>query len=123
MQLGPGGGGLLRTVRDLVAEAVGFEPTVTRRPQRLSRPSHSSALARFRRATLAARGRRSGTHTTTRRAGSLGSSRRGAYARQAAVRRRTVSSSTVGSAVYGKRKWSRCSDAGDIDSPGMISTP
>ena len=35
--------------RPLVAEGVGFEPTVTRRPQRLSRPPHSSALATFRR--------------------------------------------------------------------------
>src|SRR5918993_4483622 len=32
----------------VVAEGVGFEPTETRRPQRLSRPSHSSALAAFR---------------------------------------------------------------------------
>ena len=34
---------------DLVAEGKGFEPLVTRRPQRLSRPPHSSALATFRR--------------------------------------------------------------------------
>jgi hypothetical protein len=34
---------------DQRAEGVGFEPTVTRRPQRLSRPPHSSALATFRR--------------------------------------------------------------------------
>ena len=33
----------------LVAESEGFEPSVTRRPQRLSRPPHSSALATFRR--------------------------------------------------------------------------
>jgi hypothetical protein len=32
-----------------MAESVGFEPTVTRRPQRLSRPPHSSALATLRR--------------------------------------------------------------------------
>lgn len=32
----------------LVAESEGFEPSVTRRPQRLSRPPHSSALATFR---------------------------------------------------------------------------
>jgi site-specific DNA recombinase len=32
-----------------LAESVGFEPTVTRRPQRLSRPPHSSALATLRR--------------------------------------------------------------------------
>src|SRR5688572_16345004 len=39
-----------------MAEGVGFEPTEARRPQRLSRPSHSSALASFRRARLAAGG-------------------------------------------------------------------
>ncbi len=32
----------------LLAEGEGFEPSVTRRPQRLSRPPHSSALATFR---------------------------------------------------------------------------
>ena len=32
----------------LVAESEGFEPSVTRRPQRLSRPPHSSALATLR---------------------------------------------------------------------------
>ena len=32
-----------------LAEGEGFEPSVTRRPQRLSRPPHSSALATFRR--------------------------------------------------------------------------
>ena len=32
-----------------LAEGMGFEPMVTRRPQRLSRPPHSSALATFRR--------------------------------------------------------------------------
>ena len=36
------------TVRDQGAEGMGFEPMVTRRPQRLSRPPHSSALATFR---------------------------------------------------------------------------
>ena len=41
-----------------LAEGVGFEPTVTRRPQRLSRPSHSSALATFRRRCYRAAGRR-----------------------------------------------------------------
>src|SRR5215211_2253797 len=30
-----------------MAEGVGFEPTVALRPQRFSRPSHSSALATF----------------------------------------------------------------------------
>src|SRR5690554_6065781 len=35
-----------------MAEGVGFEPTEARRPQRLSRPSHSSTLASFRRARL-----------------------------------------------------------------------
>ena len=39
--------------RGHVAEGVGFEPTEARRLQRLSRPSHSSALAAFRRARLA----------------------------------------------------------------------
>ena len=33
----------------ILAEGMGFEPMVTRRPQRLSRPPHSSALATFRR--------------------------------------------------------------------------
>ena len=33
----------------VMAEGMGFEPMVTRRPQRLSRPPHSSALATFRR--------------------------------------------------------------------------
>ncbi len=33
----------------IAAEGVGFEPTVTRGPQRLSRPPHSSALATLRR--------------------------------------------------------------------------
>ena len=36
-------------IRAFVAEGKGFEPLVTRRPQRLSRPPHSSALATFRR--------------------------------------------------------------------------
>src|SRR5262245_44951910 len=40
------------TAADLVAEGVGFEPTEGRNPQRLSRPSHSSALASFRAGTL-----------------------------------------------------------------------
>ena len=45
---------LLRvTIKALLAEGVGFEPTETRRPQRLSRPSHSSTLASFRRRRLA----------------------------------------------------------------------
>jgi hypothetical protein len=46
--------GCRQTKKDLMAEGVGFEPTEARRPQRLSRPSHSSALASFRRARLAA---------------------------------------------------------------------
>ena len=41
-------------VADSLAEGVGFEPTEARRPQRLSRPSHSSALASFRRWRLSA---------------------------------------------------------------------
>ena len=36
------------TAGRVVAESVGFEPTVTRKPQRFSRPSHSSALAALR---------------------------------------------------------------------------
>src|SRR4051795_12715113 len=40
------------TTKPLLAEGVGFEPTEARRPQRLSRPSHSSALASFRPGTL-----------------------------------------------------------------------
>ena len=35
-------------VLKILAEGVGFEPTVTRKPQRFSRPSHSSALAPLR---------------------------------------------------------------------------
>ncbi len=35
------------SLRRRLAEGVGFEPTVTRRPQRFSRPPHSSALATF----------------------------------------------------------------------------
>src|SRR6476620_10095444 len=46
--------GTQRTADDLVAEGVGFEPTEGRNPQRLSRPSHSSALASFRAGTLEA---------------------------------------------------------------------
>ena len=40
----PPGGGV-----SSMAEGVGFEPTVALRPQRFSRPSHSSALATLRR--------------------------------------------------------------------------
>jgi hypothetical protein len=39
----------------LEAEGVGFEPTEARRPQRLSRPSHSSTLASFRPGIVAVR--------------------------------------------------------------------
>ena len=39
-----------------MAEGVGFEPTVGTNPQRFSRPSHSAALAPFRRGTLSAFG-------------------------------------------------------------------
>jgi hypothetical protein len=48
---GPRQSGRRRTVPtgpERVAEGMGFEPMVTRRPQRLSRPPHSSALATFR---------------------------------------------------------------------------
>ena len=45
----PDRSGRIRTGSDgFVAEGKGFEPLESRNPQRLSRPSHSSALATFR---------------------------------------------------------------------------
>jgi hypothetical protein len=46
IQTGPDGSGPVRVTS--MAEGKGFEPLESRNPQRLSRPSHSSALATFR---------------------------------------------------------------------------